>query len=98
MRKLFHFVPVMALCFGLPGAFADLLALEGKVTVSAASGREPAPFVVEGTVFQMTGEALSVFAKENGAGEYIVEVEGDFNLQNHKVAVNRITLREKVST
>jgi hypothetical protein len=51
---------------------------------------------VEGTVFQMKGEALNAFAKEHGPGEYIIQVEGDFDLKVHQVTVTRITLKERL--
>jgi hypothetical protein len=96
MRKLYHFVPVLALCFGSSGALGEVLALEGKATISASGSPETAPFLVEGTVFQMRGEALRSFAKENGPGDYIVQVEGDFDIKSHKVAVTKLILKEKV--
>lgn len=96
MKKLYHFVPVLVLLFGLPGAFGDVLVLEGKTTVTANSGKESAPFLVEGTVFQMTGDALTAFAKENGPGDYIIQVEGDFDVKAQKVAATRIVLKQKL--
>lgn len=96
MRKLYHFVPVLALCFGFPGGFGNVLALEGKASIRDNPEASSAPLLVEGTVFRMKGEALTAFAKEHGPGEYIIQVEGDFDLKAHQVAVSRITLKEKL--
>lgn len=95
MRKLYRFVPVLALVYGLPGSVGDVPVLEGKVTIPVGSGTEPATFAVEGMVFHVAGEALSAFAAEHGPGEYLAQIEGDIDLRASRISVTRITHKQK---
>jgi len=96
MRKLLLILPVLALCWMMPGAYAESLSLEGKATLTAASGAEPATFVVEGTEFQMQGDPVASFVQQHGPGQYIVLVDGDYDLDRRTVQVTRMMLVKKL--
>lgn len=97
MTRLYPFVPVLALFYGLPGAFGDVLAVEGKISIPAKEGgTEPATFAVEDMVFHLAGAGLCAFAEEYGPGRYVVQVEGDFDLRSRRVLASRVVLKQRI--
>lgn len=76
--------------FGATSALAEQLELEGKATVSSDS--KTAALFVEGTEFTMSGEAVETFVKQNGKGDFIVRVEGDFDVDGATVEASKVEL------